>query len=75
MDDLEAVREACTLCSEVGAQVCDRRAASKYGRTIQNDVEITGITENIPRIGTVRELMAGRHLMQRRRRAGARRWR
>ena len=37
-----------TLCAEVGAHGRDRRAASKYGRTTQNNVRVMGITENIP---------------------------
>jgi putative ABC transport system permease protein len=36
---------------------------AKWGRTIQRGVRIMGITENIPRIGSVRELAAGRHLI------------
>jgi putative ABC transport system permease protein len=61
--DYEAVRKACTLCTEVGAQV-GTGANVKRGRTIQKEVRILGITENIARIGTVRELAAGRHLVQ-----------
>jgi putative ABC transport system permease protein len=63
LQDLEAVRAGCDLCSEVGAQVFTRRNA-KWGRTTQSDVLVAGITENIPRIGTVRELVSGRHLIQ-----------
>jgi putative ABC transport system permease protein len=62
-DDLEAMRKACTLCSEVGAQV-DSGGSVKRGRTIQKNVRIVGITENVSRIGSVRELAAGRHLVQ-----------
>jgi putative ABC transport system permease protein len=36
----------------------------KRGRTIQKNVRIVGITENVSRIGSVRELAAGRHLVQ-----------
>jgi putative ABC transport system permease protein len=63
MEDLEAVRKACTLCSEVGAQVWTGSNV-KRGRTIQKNVGIAGVTENIARIGTVRELAAGRHIVQ-----------
>jgi putative ABC transport system permease protein len=63
MDDFEAMRRACTLCSEVGARVSTGGSA-KRGRTIQKNVAVTGITENISRIGGVRELAAGRHLVQ-----------
>jgi putative ABC transport system permease protein len=62
-DDYEAVKKACTLCSEVGAQVWTGSNV-KRGRTIQKNVGIAGITENISRIGTVRELVAGRHIVQ-----------
>jgi putative ABC transport system permease protein len=63
MEDLEAVKKACTLCSEVGAQVWTGSNV-KRGRTIQKNVGIAGVTENIARIGTVRELAAGRHIVQ-----------
>ncbi|MFN8092586.1 MAG: ABC transporter permease [Vicinamibacteria bacterium] len=63
MDDLAAMKKACTLCSEVGAQV-DTGGSVKRGRVIQKNVQIVGITENVSRIGSVRELAAGRHLVQ-----------
>jgi putative ABC transport system permease protein len=63
MDDVEAMRRACTLCSEVGAQV-GTGGSVKRGRVIQKNVRIGGITENVARIGSVRELAAGRHLVQ-----------
>jgi putative ABC transport system permease protein len=63
LDDMEAVRSGCDACSEVGAQVGTTRNA-KWGRTTQANVRVIGITENIPRIGSVRELIAGRHLIQ-----------
>jgi putative ABC transport system permease protein len=62
MLDLAAVRRACELCSEVGAMLGTSRSV-KWGRTTQAGVRIMGITENIPRIGSVRELAAGRHLI------------
>jgi putative ABC transport system permease protein len=63
MDDYEAIRKACTLCSEVGAQVWTGSNV-KRGRVIQKNVGIAGVTENIARIGTIRELTAGRHVVQ-----------
>jgi putative ABC transport system permease protein len=63
LSDVEWVRRACDLCAEVGAQQ-SRGASAKYGRVKQNNVQITGITENIPRIGSVRDLANGRHLIQ-----------
>jgi putative ABC transport system permease protein len=63
LDDLETVREACSLCVEVGASVSTTGSA-KRGRTIHKDVRIIGITENISRIGTIRDLEEGRHLVQ-----------
>jgi putative ABC transport system permease protein len=63
LDDLEIVDGACTLCAEVGASV-GTGGSAKRGRTIHKNVRITGITENISRIGTIRELEQGRHLVQ-----------
>jgi len=63
MDDLAAMKKACPLCSEVGAQV-DTGGSVKRGRVIQKNVQIVGITENVSRIGSIRELAAGRHLVQ-----------
>ncbi len=63
LDDLDAMKKACTLCSEVGAQV-DTGSNVKRGRTVQKNVRVSGITENVSRIGSVRELAAGRHLVQ-----------
>ena len=60
--DLQAVREGCTACSEVGGLVFTRRDA-KYGRTTQQSVQVIGITENMSRIGAVREITAGRNLV------------
>jgi putative ABC transport system permease protein len=62
MDDYEAVKKACTLCSEVGAQVWTGSNV-KRGRTIQKNVGIAGVTENIARIGTIREVESGRHIV------------
>jgi putative ABC transport system permease protein len=63
MTDYEAVQKACTLCSDVGAQVWTGTNV-KRGRIIQKNVGVAGITENIARIGTIRELAAGRHIVQ-----------
>jgi putative ABC transport system permease protein len=61
--DMEAIRQACTLCSEVGGMLRTGGNVER-GRIVQKNVSIQGITENFPRIGTVRELDAGRHLVQ-----------
>src|SRR5262245_8566169 len=60
--DAEAVKEACTACREVGAFLPTGRSV-RYGRERNDDVQVMGITENYSRIGSVRELMAGRHLV------------
>ncbi len=61
--DVQAMKRACGLCSEVGAMVATGGSV-KRGRTTQKDVRVMGVTENFSRIGTVRELLAGRHLIQ-----------
>jgi putative ABC transport system permease protein len=63
LDDLEAVRKACALCVEVGASV-GTSGSVKRGRELAKGVRITGITENISRIGAIRDLGQGRHLVQ-----------
>ncbi len=63
MADVDAVERGCSLCSEVGAMVATSRDA-KFGRTLQRDVRVMGVTENYSRIGSIRELLAGRHLIQ-----------
>ena len=62
MEDVEAVRRGCQLCSEVGAMTATTRDV-KYGRTVQRDVRVMGISENFSRIGTIRDLLTGRHLI------------
>src|SRR5688572_9747925 len=62
MADFRAVAEGCDACEEVGAMVMTRRDA-KFGRTTQESVTVMGITENMSRIGTVRDVIAGRHLI------------
>ena len=61
--DLAAVRKACSLCVAVGASV-GTSGSAKRGRTLQKGVRIMGITENISRIGAIRDLAQGRHLVQ-----------
>ena len=63
LEDVEVVRRACDACAEVGASLGTGRSV-KYGRTTQMGVRIQGITENIPRIGSIRDLAAGRHLIR-----------
>jgi putative ABC transport system permease protein len=63
LDDLEAIRRSCSLCAEVGASV-GTSGGVKRGRTLQKSVRIMGITENISRIGAIRDLEQGRHLVQ-----------
>ena len=62
LDDVEAVRKACTLCVEVGGSVTTGGSV-KRGRNLQKSVRIQGITDNIARIGSIRELESGRHLV------------
>ncbi len=62
LTDLEVVRRACTDCVEVGATVGTQRTA-KWRDIKQDDVSVEGVTENHSRIGSVRELSAGRHLI------------
>jgi putative ABC transport system permease protein len=60
--DAQAVRQVCEACAEVGVMVQNSRSV-KFGRTTQSNVQIMGITENYPRIGSVRDLITGRHLI------------
>jgi putative ABC transport system permease protein len=60
--DVEAVRKACDACSEVGAMVAPSGQA-KRGRVTQKNIRIMGITENFSRIGSIRDLLAGRQLV------------
>jgi putative ABC transport system permease protein len=62
LEDVEAVRRACTACSEVGGMLTTVRDV-KFGRTTRNDVQVMGVTENWSRIGAIRELIAGRQLI------------
>lgn len=60
--DMEAVKKSCDLCAEVGAMARTGQPV-KYGRISQGGVEIMGVTENFSRIGSIRDLAAGRHLI------------
>jgi len=60
--DMDAVKAGCDACGEVGARVETTRTV-KFGRTKQPDVEVMGVTENISRIGSVRDLITGRQLI------------
>src|SRR5262245_28204128 len=62
MADLQAVREGCDLCDEVGGMFQTRRDV-KFGRTTQENVVVMGVTENATRIGTLREITNGRSLI------------
>jgi len=62
ISDMDAVKAACEACGEVGAHVNTMRTV-KYGRTKQPDVAVMGVTENFSRIGSVRDLIAGRQLI------------
>jgi putative ABC transport system permease protein len=63
LSDVDAVRGACEACSEVGAMVATS-VTVRHGRSKQKDVRVMGVTENYPRIGSVRDLTAGRQLVQ-----------
>jgi putative ABC transport system permease protein len=62
LEDLAAVRSACDACAEVGGMLFTNRDV-KFGRVLQEGVQVMGITENVSRIGTIRDLIAGRHLI------------
>ncbi len=57
------MRRGCPDCLEVGAQARTGGSA-KYGRATQKNMEVIGITENVPRIGSARDLEAGRHIIE-----------
>src|SRR5579862_1003771 len=59
--DMEAVRRACDACLAVGGRLQVTRDV-KWGRTLQENVEISGLTENATRIGAVRDIVEGRPL-------------
>jgi len=59
--DLDAVRETCQACAEVGGMLSANRDV-KHGRITQENVQVMGITENFTRIGSVRDLIVGRQL-------------
>lgn len=61
--DVELVREACTYCSEVGGVLGTNRTV-KVGSVRQESVQVLGVTENFSRIGSIRDLLVGRHLIE-----------
>jgi putative ABC transport system permease protein len=61
VDDAEAVRNACSACSEVGANLNISRSASWRG-TEHESVQVIGATESYARIGAAPDLVAGRPL-------------
>jgi putative ABC transport system permease protein len=63
VEDMLAVESFCASCSEVGAVVSTTQNV-RWGRTLQEDVRVRGITENYSRIGTIRDIAAGRHLIE-----------
>jgi len=63
LEDMVAVASFCESCSEVGAVVSTTQNA-KWGRTLQEGVRVRGITENYSRIGTIRDIAVGRHLIE-----------
>jgi putative ABC transport system permease protein len=63
LSDIEVVKRYCDACAEVGGMI-GTGGSAKYGRVTQKNVRIMGITENYSRIGSIRDLMAGRHLVQ-----------
>jgi putative ABC transport system permease protein len=60
--DIELIKEVCTHCSEVGGLFVTGRTV-KYGSLRHEGAQIMGITENFARIGAIRDLMTGRHLI------------
>jgi putative ABC transport system permease protein len=62
LEDYHVVKKGCAACSDVGAMVA-MTSNAKRGRTLQENVRIIGITENFPRIGTVRDIVVGRPLI------------
>ena len=63
MADLDAVRTGCADCAEVGGMHFTGRDV-KYGRVTQAGVQIIGITANVQHIGAIRDLVAGRPLVE-----------
>ncbi|MBP6704095.1 MAG: ABC transporter permease [Vicinamibacteria bacterium] len=60
--DVDLIRDSCTLCAEVGGLMATNRTV-KYGSIKQESVQIMGVTENFSRIGSIRDLIVGRHLI------------
>ncbi|HKC14292.1 MAG TPA: ABC transporter permease [Vicinamibacteria bacterium] len=62
LEDYQVVKKGCPACSDVGAMLA-MTSNAKWGRTLQENVRIIGITENFPRIGSVRDIVVGRPLI------------
>ena len=62
LHDIDVVKDACSYCSEVGGLLVTGRTV-KYGSQRSEGVQIMGITENYSRMGTIRDLLTGRHLI------------
>jgi putative ABC transport system permease protein len=60
--EVDLVREACSLCSEVGGLFATNRTV-KYASIRQESVQVMGVTENYSRMGSIRNLIVGRHLI------------
>jgi putative ABC transport system permease protein len=63
MADLDAVRAGCPDCAAVGGMHFTGRDV-KYGRVTQPSAQVIGITANVQHIGAIRELVAGRPLVE-----------
>ena len=53
--DLQAVRDGCDDCEEVGGMLTTRRDTKGYESATQENVVVMGVTENATRIGTMRK--------------------
>jgi putative ABC transport system permease protein len=62
LEDIDVVKRACEACVDVGGMI-GTSGSAKFGRVSQKNVRIMGITENFSRIGSIRELIAGRQLV------------
>jgi len=59
LDDMEAVKQGCTLCWKVGAEVVTYKKV-KYKEKYLSDVEIAGTTANVTEISSI-DLSSGRY--------------
>ncbi len=60
MEDVEAIRNLCTECFLVGAQV-ETSSSVKYGNEVGEDTSIQGVTSNMGEIGTI-DIEDGRYI-------------